>query len=310
MQPDLWSTSEQLQPDQKAFLEHPISIEKIKQTLFSCNPSKAPGPDGIPFLFYQTYWDLIHLDLNLIFQAFYNRTLDLSKLNLASICLIPKKSDVSTIDQFRPISLINCSFKLITKLLTNRLAQVISPLINDSQAAFIKGRLIGDNIVIAHEILHHTRITKQKGILLKLDFEKAFDKVNWDFLVEILEARGFGTLFVNWIRDILTSSRTSVSFNGNQGPYFPCKRGLRQGDPLSPLLFDLIADALNKILSRAQSAGLISGLGTFPNSLKILNLHFADDTLLFLEANPTIVGNLKFILLDFESLSGLKINFN
>ena len=136
-----------------------------------------------------------------------------------SICLIPKKLDATTIKHFRPISLINCSFKLITKLLTTRLARVIDPLIDDSQAAFIKGRLIGDNIICAHETLHQIKLSKQKGLLLKLDFEKAFDQVNWKFLLEVLTARGFGQLFINWISDILNGSRSCISFNGELGHF-------------------------------------------------------------------------------------------
>lgn len=306
----MWPLTEQLNPTQQSSLELPFNLEEIRHTLFSCNPNKSPGPDGISFLFYQTFWDTISEDLFKIFQAFYNRTLDISKLNLASIFLIPKKEDTLTIQNFRPISLINYSFKLITKLLANRLSKVIDPLIDDSQSAYIKGRLIGDNIVTAHELLHHIRITKQKGILLKLDFEKAFDKVHWDFLLEILHARGFGPLFQLWIKDTLQGARTCVSFNGETRSYFSCKRGLRQGDPMSPFLFDLVADALHKLLSNAQLMGIIKGLGNFPNSSKILNLHFADDTLLFLEADPLVIENLKFLLLGFEEVSGLKINFD
>ena len=96
---------------------------------------------------------------------------------------------------------------MITKLLTNRLSLVLNPLIDDSQAAFIKDRLICDNIICAHEVLHQVRASKKKGILLKLDFEKAFDNVNWDFLLEVLVARDFGALFINWIRDILQTGR-------------------------------------------------------------------------------------------------------
>lgn len=102
----------------------------------------------------------------------------------------------------------------------------MDPLIDDSQSAFIKGRLIGDNIVTAHELLHQVRLTKQKGILFKLDFEKAFDMVHWEFLFEVLSARGFGSLFISWIKDILQGGRSCISFNGVNGTYFPCKRGL------------------------------------------------------------------------------------
>lgn len=136
------------------------------------NCTKAPGPYGLSFLFYQTFWEVVKDDLVLLFNAFRNGQLDISKLNLASVCLIPKKEDALSITNFCPISLINCSFKIITKLLTNRLAIVMDPLIDDSQAAFIKGMLIGDNIVCAHEVLHQVRISKQQGVLFKLDFEK------------------------------------------------------------------------------------------------------------------------------------------
>lgn len=310
LQPGLWSVSEMLTPHQQLLLEMPFSLDEIRSTLFSCNPSKAPGPDGLSFQFYQSFWNLVQSDLLNLFQDFYHRTLDISKLNLASICLLPKKTDAFIIQNFRPISLINYSFKLITKLLTNRLAQVMDPLIDDSQAAFIKGRLIGDNILCATEVLHQVKLSKQQGILLKLDFKKAFDKVNWDFLFKVLAVRGFGNLFISWIKDILFGGRSCISFNGTLGPYFPCKQGLRHGDPMSHFLFDLVADALNKILSRDQAAGVISSLGNFSNDLGVLNLHFADDTLLFLKADSKMLEYLKFLLLGFELLYGLKINFD
>lgn len=214
LQPNLWYDFEKLNLTQQHSPESRFFMKEIKTTVFSCNPTKALGTDGIYFLFYQSYWDLIKNDIMLLLISFYNRTLDVSKLNLASICLIPKKSDVVTIKNYRPISLINCSFKIITKLLTNRLARVIDPLIDDSQAAFIKGRLIEDNIICAHEVLHSVRLSKHKCILLELDFEKAFDKVNWDFLIDVLKARDFGSLFISWIKDILEGGRPCVSFNG------------------------------------------------------------------------------------------------
>lgn len=136
----------------------------------------------------------------------------MSKLNLASICLIPKKDDPKLVSNYRPISLINCSFKLITKALTKRLSTVISSLIDPSQTAFIKGRLITDNIASAHEVLHQVRKKRLKGVLFKLDYEKAFDRVHWDFLIEILKARGFGTQFISWIHAILFKWKIMYKF--------------------------------------------------------------------------------------------------
>lgn len=115
---------------------------------------------------------------------------------MAFICLIPKKNDACNIKLFRPISLINCSFKIITNILADRLATVMNYLIDNSQTAYIKGRLIMNNVVCAHEILHQIKISKTKGVLFKIDFEKTFDCVNWDFLLEVLKGRNFGDKWI------------------------------------------------------------------------------------------------------------------
>lgn len=196
-------------------------------------------------------------------QAFFNHTLDLAKINHASIILIPKIAEALTIQQHRPVSLINCSFKIISKIIANRLVAVLDSLIDTSQRAFIKGRSIFDNIVYAQNILFQVRKTKTKGILFKIDFEKTFDKVNWNFLIEVLKARGFGDKWIQWIKEILESGQTFLNINGQLSPYFKCKKGLRQGDPLSPFLFNLVADALSRILQKTMNAGYLLGLGDF-----------------------------------------------
>jgi Reverse transcriptase (RNA-dependent DNA polymerase) len=139
-----------------------------------------------------------------IIHSFYDKSIDLKRINLASICIIPKKKDVNLFTQYRPISLINCSMKIITKALTERLAPLMDSLIAHTQTSYIKGRYILDNVVCAHEALHTIREKKIQCFLFKIDFEKAFDKVNWDFLLEILEGRQFGTKWISWISLFIT----------------------------------------------------------------------------------------------------------
>jgi Reverse transcriptase (RNA-dependent DNA polymerase) len=109
-----------------------------------------------------------------------------------------------------------------------------------------------DNIICAFEVLHQVKISKTKDVLFKIDFEKAFDRVHWDFLLKTLKDRGFGHRWIEWITNILYGSKTYINFNGELGPHFHCKRGVRHGDPLSPFLFDLMADVLNIVLNNAQ----------------------------------------------------------
>jgi Reverse transcriptase (RNA-dependent DNA polymerase) len=167
-----------------------------------------------------------------------------------------------------------------------------------------------DNVVCAHEILFSIKKQKIKSVLFKLDFEKSFDRVHWDFLLEILEGRNFGSKWINWIKSILYSSRTCINVNGNLGEYFSCQRRVRQGDPLSPFLFDLVSDTLHRMLDKAAQEGYLKGIKLSKNNVTILNLHFVDDTLLFLEANEESIQALRWFLLGFENLSDMKIKFS
>jgi Reverse transcriptase (RNA-dependent DNA polymerase) len=269
--------------EQVQFLEAPFTALEIRQIVFSCDPNKAPSLDEFLFQFYQAFWDLVFSDVTALVNAFYTNQLDVLKINLATTCLLPKKIDASNIKNYRPISLINYSFKIITKLLAARLATIMDYLIDSTQTAYIKGRLIMDNVVCAHEVLHQVMISKTKG----------FDRVNWDFLIETLTGRGFGSKWISWIQFILKGSKTCVNFNVNLGPYFHCKRGARQGDPLSPFLFDLVADVLNILLQNARHLGYLKGLDSIGSFEGILNLHFVDDTLLFVEVKAEYIEVLK-----------------
>jgi hypothetical protein len=160
-------------------LTRPFSVEEVKTALFSMAPNKAPGPDNIPIEFYQHCWDLIKWDVMNLFHAFHAGCLDVARLNYGIITRLPKVSGADKISQYRPICLLRCIYKIITKTLTLRIEPFAPKLIGKNQNAFMKKRCIVDAIMSLHEILHHSHIKKHVQIVLKLDFEKAFDKVNW-----------------------------------------------------------------------------------------------------------------------------------
>lgn len=162
--------------------------------------------------------------------------------------LIPKKAMAVAVDAFRPICLQNCSVKLIAKILTIRLQREISGLVDSHQTGFLQGRSIAESFVHAVELIQHYQKRKKPSIAIKLDFAKAFDTVNWDGLLRILQARGFHQTWINWILHLLQSSRSAILVNGCPGPWISVKRGLRQGDPLSPFLFLIVADVLQQLI--------------------------------------------------------------
>uniref|UniRef100_A0A8I7B9N1 Reverse transcriptase domain-containing protein n=1 Tax=Hordeum vulgare subsp. vulgare TaxID=112509 RepID=A0A8I7B9N1_HORVV len=245
----------------------------------------------------------------LLFDWFHENNLDVERLNYGIITMLPKVAGADKMQQFKPICLLRCIYKLITKVLTIRLEPHVDVLFSRHQNAFIKNRDIMDGIMSLHEILHHTYAQKKKGIVLKLDFEKAYDKVNWEFLLECHSKRNFDPRWIDWIRRILVGGTISVKLNDEVGEYFQSAKGVRQGDPLSPFLFNLAADCLTKMVLKAQENGMFTGLATDLVENGVAILQYADDTILCFEDNVSNALNIKLLLYIFEIMSGLKINF-
>lgn len=174
--------------------------------------------------------------------------------------MIPKVAAPVSIDDFRPISMVGALYKIISKLLSSRLKEVIAPLIDDCQSAFIKDRQILDGVLIANESLKWLKRKKISGALLKLDFQKAYDSVNWDFLKLVLVKMGFGYRWINWILNCVCSSSMSILINGTPLKPFKMEKGLQQGDPLSPYLFILVTEVLAIFLNKAINLHLIEPL--------------------------------------------------
>jgi hypothetical protein len=238
----------------------PFSDQKIKHAIFDSYAKGASGPDGLSFPFYQKFWDIIEDDLINLVQAFQQGNLDLFRLNFATLTLIHKIDDASKMRNYRLISLLNCSFKIFGKLLTRRLEKVCERLIAKEQSAFIRGRYILEIVVVAHEVVHSLHKNKDPGIILKLDYEKAYERVNLDFLFEILKIRDFSETWIGWIKMVVLEGSVSVMANGEESSTFKHGKGLRQGGPLSPLFFNLVADALTRMLKRASGKGHINGI--------------------------------------------------
>jgi hypothetical protein len=287
-----------------------FSEKEVREAIFQMKHNKAPGPDGFPVEFYQIFWSLIKDDLMALFRDFHDGSLPLFSLNFGIITLLPKELEVKRIQQYRPICMLNVSFKIFTKVLANRLSSIACNVTKPSQSAFLPGRYILEGVVVLHETIHELRRKKGRGIILKLDFEKAYDKVNWAFLQQVLRMKGFSDKWCQWIDNIVKGGSVCVKVNEEMGHYFQTKKGLRQGDPLSPLLFNVIADMLAILIERSKELGYLEGL--IPNLVDggLSILQCADDTILFLEDDVEKAGNLKLVLGAFERLSGLKINFH
>jgi len=195
--------------------------------------------------------------------------------------------------------------KIAAKILTTRLQQEISALIDLNQTGFLKGRTIAENFVYAAELLQVCHKRKVPTLVLKLDFAKAFDTVNWQGLLRVMEARGFAPQWNNWVLQLLQTSHTAVLVNGCPGPWINCKRGLRQGDPLSPYLFLLIADVLQVLIKKDSSVK-----HPLDPRQPCPILQYADDTLLLLRGDLAEVQQLKLLLDQFALATGLHINFH
>ncbi|GKC44383.1 RNA-directed DNA polymerase, eukaryota, partial [Tanacetum coccineum] len=270
-------------------LEIGVSRDEIRRAVWSCGDNKSPGPDGYTFEFFKKYWDLVGSDFCDAVEYFFVNGSFSKGCNSSFVALIPKVIDAKFVNDFRPISLIGCVYKVVTKVLAIRLVSVIGGLVSDTQSAFVAGRQILDGPFILDEILHWCKRKKNQAMFFKVDFAKAYDSVRWDYLLDVLKAFGFGHTWCNWIRGILSSTKASILVNGSPSKEFSCYRGLKQGDPLAPYLFILVMESLHLSFSRAVDEGLFKGI-QLPGSISISHLFYADDAMFIGEWSD---GNLK-----------------
>ncbi|MCH80176.1 hypothetical protein A2U01_0000939, partial [Trifolium medium] len=248
--------------DDNERLTAPILKEEIHTALMQMHPDKSPGPDGFNPAFYQHFWHLCGDDIFAAVKVWLDRGFFPTSLNETNICLIPKCDNPSSMKELRPIALCNVLYKIVSKLLANRLKMCLDKCISEEQSAFVEGRSILDNALIAMEIIHalKRRTRGMKGELaLKIDISKAYDKVDWGFLKGMLLRLGFSDKWVQWMMMCVSSVNYSVLMNFDKvGPIYP-GRGLRQGDPLSPYLFILATEGLTALIKQSIGRGDIHG---------------------------------------------------
>eukprot|EP00253_Pinus_taeda_P018186 PITA_18186 len=261
-------------------LEQDPTVEEIREATFSMQQDKAPGPDGFAVAFYRQHWETIKKDfVRMVKNAFRNHKLG-DNTNSSHIALIPKEANPKSFDRFRPISLCNVSYKIITKIIANKLKKLLPLLISENQGGFVPKRQSIDNVILIQEAIHSSHNRGERGMIIKLDMANAFDRVDHSFLRAALKKFGFSSNFVSIINGCISNSWTAPLINGRPSKFFKSSRGLRQGCPLSPFLYIIMAETLSVQLENLRNKREITGICIERGIKEINHSLFADDKII------------------------------
>lgn len=289
---------------QKQQLDKDLQLEELEKALQDCKDEKTAGYDGLPYEFYKTFWNLLSEDFFQVANYSLNEIKELTfSQRYSLLTLIYKKGEKWLLLNWRPLSLLCCDYKIITKALTKRLSKVLDTIISKTQTASVPGRTMFQNLIFIRDILYHCERKNYNAYIISIDQEKAFDKVNRDFLYRILEKMNFGQKFITWIKALYANNKIHIFLNGYISIPFDNDRGLKQGDPLSALLYSIYSEPLTLAI---KSDPNIHGI-PMPGPEKEVIMQYSDDTNFFLD-QKTQINTVFQVLRKFERATGSTIN--
>ena len=296
--------NQRLSDESFEILNQHIEISEVFSAIKKMKKGSSPGPDGILIDFYLLFWETIKADLFQLYEHSYTERQMAYSQYLALIILLYKKGQREDIRNWRPISLCNTDVKIVSKILAERAKKVLPEIINKSQTGCVKGRKIGHSIRFIEDVLEHM---DDENIILLVDQQKAFDRIEWGWLFYVLENYGFGQYFINWIKILYSNMKSAIVTNGYVSPYFRVTRGIRQGDSLSALLYVIQSEALAECIRCSDTIKGISIQGADSESHELKGTQYVDDATHTLKSVSDVNACLNTVD-QFGEASGSKVN--
>ncbi|XP_019233638.1 PREDICTED: uncharacterized protein LOC109214193 [Nicotiana attenuata] len=304
------SNGPRLTQQQRRDLCADITDQEILESLKAIGDDKAPGIDGYNAVFFKKSWSIISKQVTDAIREFFLISKMYKPINCSTITLVPKVAKPTTIKEYRPIACCTVLYKMISKVLAARLQKIMAYIISESQAGFVPGRKIADNVILAHELVKsYTSAQISPRCMIKIDLQKAYDSVEWIFLQQVMEEIGFPDKFIKWIMECIKTVSYTVLINGETTKPFEAAKGLRQGDPISPFLFAIVMEYLSRSFIEIGKDMLFQ-YHPRCKKLGITHLSFADDLLLFSIGDLTSISTLYQYFSQFSKASGLQANMS
>ena len=301
---------DKLSPRMKTSLQAPLTQEELRLALWDMFSGKSPGPDGIVLEFYKICWYFLGVEFTCMINVSVREGRLPPGVTQGMIVLLHKGGDKQALTNWRPITLLNLGYKIYAKALQLRLQPVLMEVISPDQSAFLPLRFILDNLLVTQETMAWAESSNQPLIFLKLDFSKAYDMVEWKFMYMILEKLGFPQVFIRMISLLFQDASACVKLNGEPSPYFLIQRGVRQGCPLAPYLFIIVAEVLNAMVTQELREGRVQGISLPFEGRQQIIAQYADDTSFTLLGVEEKVRCLVYLLETFCLATGLVLNWS